>query len=62
MYFENGKISVPHRLLLNFSDEIDLKKSDKYVNKHIIHMAKCKKSHKSNTFKISAGTWNKKSE
>ena len=62
MYFENGKISVSHRLLQNFSDKIDLKRSDKYANNHIIHMIKCKKSHKSNKFKLSAGTWNEKSE
>ena len=34
MDFENGKISVSHRLLLNFSDKIDLKRSDKYANNH----------------------------
>ena len=27
----NGKTSDPHRLLLNLSDKIDLKRSDKYV-------------------------------
>ena len=27
----NSKISDPHRQLLNISDKIDLKKSDKYV-------------------------------
>ena len=29
--FDNSKTSCPHRLLLNFSDEINLKRSDKYV-------------------------------
>ena len=28
---ENSKTSDPHRLLLNLTDEINLKRSDKYV-------------------------------
>ena len=28
---ENSKTSDPHRLLLNLSDKINLKRSDKYV-------------------------------
>ena len=28
---ESGKTSEPYRLLLNFTDEISLKRSDKYV-------------------------------
>ena len=28
---KNSKISDPYRLLLNLSDKIDLKRSDKYV-------------------------------
>ena len=31
MNFENSKISYPHRLLLNLTDKINLKGSDKYV-------------------------------
>ena len=31
MNFENSKTSDIHRLLLNISDEIDLKRSDKHV-------------------------------
>ena len=31
MNSENSKTSDPHRLLLNISDKIDLKGSDKYV-------------------------------
>ena len=31
MNSKNSKISDPHRLLLNLSDKIDLKRSDKYV-------------------------------
>ena len=31
MNFKNSKTSVPHRQLLNISDKINLKRSDKYV-------------------------------
>ena len=31
MNSKNSKISDPHRVLLNLSDKIDLKRSDKYV-------------------------------
>ena len=31
MNSENSKTSDPHRLLLNLTDKINLKKSDKYV-------------------------------
>ena len=31
MSSENSKISDPHRLLINLSDEIDLKRSSKHV-------------------------------
>ena len=29
--FWNSKTSDPHRLLLNFSDKIDVRRSDKYI-------------------------------
>ena len=32
MNSENSKTSDPHRLLLNHSDKIKLKRSDKYVS------------------------------
>ena len=52
----------PHRLLLNRSDEINLKRSDKYValsNLSIYYTWKSiKKSYKNNNCKISAPTWN----
>ena len=32
MNSKNSKTSDPHRLLLNLSDKIDLKRSDKYVS------------------------------
>ena len=31
MNFKNSKISQPYRLLLNFADKINLKRSGKYV-------------------------------
>ena len=31
MNFENSKIFDPHRLLLNLSDKMNLKRSEKYV-------------------------------
>ena len=58
----NNKTSDPHRLLLNLSDKINLKRSDKYValsNLMIYYTQKnIKKSSKSNKFKISRPTWN----
>ena len=53
---ENSKASDLHRLLLNLSDEINLKRSDKYValsNLSIYFAQKnIKKSYKNNKFKI----------
>ena len=52
--------SNPHRLLLNLSDKIDLKRSGKYValsNLSIHYTWKnIKKSYKNNKFKVSAPT------
>ena len=66
MNSENSQTSDPHRLLLNLSDKIDLKKRDKYValsNPRIYYTWKnIKKSYKNNKFKISAPTWNDKFE
>ena len=65
MNTENSKTSAPHRLLLNLSHQINLKRSDKYValsNLSICNTWKnIKKSYK-NKFKISASTWNDKFE
>ena len=66
MNSKNGKISDPQRLLLNFSEKIDLKRSDKYValsNLSIYHTWKnIKKSYKNNKLKISVPTWNNEFE
>ena len=62
----NSKTSYPHTLLLNFSDKINLKRSDKYValpNLSIYYTWKnIKKSYENNIFKISAPTWNEEFE
>ena len=70
MNSENSKTSDPHRLLLNLTDKIDLRRKDKYIalsNLSIIKKYKklwknIKKSFKNNKFKISAPTWNEKFE
>ena len=62
MNSENSKTSDPHRLLLNLTDKINLKRSDKYValsNLSIYDTWKnIKNSYENNKFKISALTWN----
>ena len=48
MNSENSKASDSHRLLLNFSDKINLKRSDKYVvlsNLSVYYTLKNIKSH-----------------
>ena len=66
MNYDNSKRSDPHRLLLNLSDKINLKRSDKYValsNLSIYYTWKnIKKSYKSNKFKILAPTGNEEFE
>ena len=62
MNSKNSKISDSHRLLLNVSDKLDLRRSGKYValsNLSIYNTWKnIKKLHKNNKFKISAPIWN----
>ena len=66
MNSENSKTSDPHRLFLNLSDKINLKRSDEYIalpNLSIFYMEKHKnKLYKNNKSKISAPTWNDKFE
>ena len=63
MNSENSKTPDPCRLLLNLTDKINLRRSDKYValfNLSIYYTWKSmKKSYKNNKFKISTPTWNK---
>ena len=59
MNSENSKISDPHRLLLNLSDKINLKRSDEYValsNVNNYHTWKNIKNNKS------APAWNEEFE
>ena len=66
MNSENSKTSDPHRLLLNLSDKINLKRSDKYValsNLSIYYAWKnIKRSYKNTKLKISAPTLNEEFE
>ena len=66
MNSENSKTPDPHRLLLNLSDKMNLKRSDKYVavsNLSIYYTWKnIRKSCKNNKSKISAQTWNEEFE
>ena len=59
---KNSKTSDPHGLLLDLSEKINLKRSDKYIalsNISIYHTWKnFKTSYKSNRFKTSAPTEN----
>ena len=63
---ENSITSDPHRLLLNLTDKIALRRKDKYValqNLSIYYEWKnIKKSYKNNEFKISAPAWNEELE
>ena len=63
---KNSKTPAPHRLLLNLTDKIDLRRKDKCIalsNLSIYYTWKnIKKSYKSNKFKISAPTWNEEFE
>ena len=62
MNSENSKTNEPHRLLLDLSDKVDLKRNDKYValsNLSMLYTWKnIKKSYKNNKFEISAPTMN----
>ena len=64
--YKNCKTSDPHRLILSFSEKINLKRSNEYVslsNLSIYYTWKdMKKSSKSNPFKVSALTWNEEFE
>ena len=67
MNSENSKTSDLYRLLLNLSDKINLKRSDKYVTLSKLSICytwkNVKKSYKNNKFKMSAlSVWNEKFE
>ena len=62
MNSENSKTSDSHRVILNFTNRIDVRRKDKYVawsNLSIYYTRKnIKKSYKNNKFKILDPTWN----
>ena len=66
MNYKHSRTSDHHRLLLNLTDKIDLRRKDKYVvssNLSIYYTWKnMKNSYKSNKSKISAPTWNEELE
>ena len=66
MNSENGKTSDLHRLLLNLTDKIDLRRKDKCIswsNLSIYYTRKnIEKSYKNSKFKISPATWNEEFE
>ena len=66
MNSKNGKTSKPHVLVLNLTDKLDLRRSDKYVvlsNLSIYYTRKTIKNLCNNKkFKISAPTWNEEFE
>ena len=66
MNSRNSGTSDPHRLLINLTDKIYLKRSDRYLdssNLSIYHTWKnIKKSYKNHKYKISAPTWNEEFE
>ena len=65
MNSKNSRISDPHRLLLNLTNKINLKRN-KYVTLSNLSIYytwnNIKKSHKDNKFKISAPIWNEEFE
>ena len=63
---KNSKTSDPHRLLLNVTDKMDLRRKDNYIalpNRNIYYTWKnIEKSYNNNKFKISAPAWNEEFE
>ena len=66
MNSEKSKTSDFHRILLNLTDKIELRRKDKYValsNLSVYYTWKNVKTlYKNNKFKISAPTWNEEFE
>ena len=62
MNSENSKTSDPHRLLLNLTDKIELRRKDIYTASSTVSISytwkNIKESYKNNKFNISAPTWN----
>ena len=66
MNSENSKTFMPHVLILNLTDKIDLRKDEKSIalwNRSIYYIWKnIKSSYNNNKLKISALTWNNEFE
>ena len=63
MNSKNSETPDPQRLLVNLTDKINVKRSDKYVASFNLSIYYTwKKSYKNNKFKISAATWNEEFE
>ena len=66
MNAKNGKACSPHRLLLNLSNKINLKRSNKYIDLSNLSMyytlINIKKLYQNNKFKTSASTRNERFE
>ena len=66
MNSENSKTSDSHRLLLNLSDKINLKRSVTYLalsnHRNYFTWKNIKKTYKNNEFKISTPKWNEEFE
>ena len=62
MNSENNKTSHPHRLLLNLTDKMDLRRGEKSIALSRLSIyytwKNIKKSYNNSRFKISAPTWN----
>ena len=60
--FKNSKTYDPHTLLLNLTDNMVLKRKDKYTALSILSIyytwKNIRKSYKNNNFKTSAPVWN----
>ena len=66
MDFKNSETADPYKLLINFKDKKNFKRSDKYVALSHLSMyykwENIKNSYKNNKFKRSAPTWNEEFE
>ena len=62
MNSKNSKTSDPHRMLLNFSDELDKYRLDKYFSLSILAQKNIKMSYKNNKLKTSEPAQNEKLE
>ena len=62
MNSKNSKTSDPHRLSLNLTNKMDLRRKDKYISLSNISIyytwKNIKKLYKNNKVKLSAPTWN----